>query len=370
MRIFVSEHLSSGACPEIPLEHSLMREGFAMVAALIEDFESLPNVAVSTTIDARFAHDSVRVSGDIRLVATAEQEHLCFDELAREADAVLIIAPETDRLLEQRVRQVLERHPSVRSLNCDGEAIALCGDKRKLPEQLEPGGLSAIPSATPDFAATGKLPFEFPIVIKPRFGAGCEKTYGIESAVRWSRFRQSFLSRNPSAEAQSWIVQPLIRGVALSSAALFREDGLLLAALPPGRQNIERRGASLYYRGGTIPWQSSDFESVARQSEAVFRALAERLPGLNGYVGIDWIWNEEDRRLHLVEINPRLTTAYLGYRRLFGNQIAAAWLDGKTPWGTCPDELIRFGVDGLIPQSVSKISAEHLESMPPGGFVR
>src|SRR5690606_33405771 len=61
------------------------------------------------------------------------------------------------------------------------------------------------------------------------------------------------------------------------------------------------------------------------------RALVNRVgqanPGLAGYVGVDMILVDGDpQRPVIVEINPRLTTSYLGYARLYGPAFAARLL--------------------------------------------
>jgi predicted ATP-grasp superfamily ATP-dependent carboligase len=52
------------------------------------------------------------------------------------------------------------------------------------------------------------------------------------------------------------------------------------------------------------------------------------VPGLRGYVGVDLIVPDDnpDRPI-VVEINPRLTTSYIGYRRLTDDNLAARMLD-------------------------------------------
>jgi predicted ATP-grasp superfamily ATP-dependent carboligase len=50
--------------------------------------------------------------------------------------------------------------------------------------------------------------------------------------------------------------------------------------------------------------------------------VADALPGLRGFVGIDLIWNEE-RGPVLIEVNPRVTTAYVGLSRRLGRNLAA-----------------------------------------------
>lgn len=353
MRIFVSEYLTSGACPGISLDSSLMREGRLMAEALLADLESLGDVQTLTTRDTRFAIDTSNTGRLTFRAATPDEERELFDALTCEADAVLNIAPETGNLLEDRVRRAAEISDPARILNCRCDAIADCADKLTLPRRLDSLAMSVVPAAPIDFTEIQHSPFEFPVAVKPRFGAGCEETYCIESDKTWTRLLASILDRPPDVELHNWIVQPFVRGVSLSSVALFRSDGSLKEVLPLGRQNIHRTKSQLSYRGGTIPWVCPDNSKATEQNETFFAQLAGVLPGLRGYVGIDWIWDETTQQLHLVEINPRLTTSYLGYRELYGTQIAAALLDDERdqPLEQYTVDCIRFDVEGRLVRS-------------------
>ena len=56
------------------------------------------------------------------------------------------------------------------------------------------------------------------------------------------------------------------------------------------------------------------------------------IPGLAGYIGFDLILTPDSRRLVVVEANPRLTTAYLGYRELAKENLAIRMLQlGRRP---------------------------------------
>jgi tyramine---L-glutamate ligase len=350
MRIFVSEFLTSGACPEVPLDSSLMREGKLMADALLEDLEALDGVQTLTTRDTRFDVDANRPSRQTFRARSSDEARTLFDDLVRNADAVMIIAPETDDLLENRVRRVAERAAHIRLLNCESETIARCADKLTLPEFLDELAIPVVSAAPIDFENRANIPFEFPVVVKPRYGAGCEETYCIETEQVWNRVLGSIHARRSGFDSRNWIVQPFVPGVSLSSVAVFRSDGSLNAVLPLGQQIIRRDDVQLSYRGGSIPWHSAGSAEAAPQNEMFFTELGPRLPGLRGYVGADWIWDDVQQRLHLVEINPRLTTSYLGYRELYGTQLAASLLEDEIerPFESNGGDRIQFDVEGTI----------------------
>src|SRR5438094_908252 len=103
MRVFIYELLSAGGLgPDAPA--SLRREGWAMLAAVAEDFACLPDIHVSTLLDQRCpeppGHHCRRID--------PAQEPATFRDCAARADATLVIAPEFDDLLLERTCWVLE----------------------------------------------------------------------------------------------------------------------------------------------------------------------------------------------------------------------------------------------------------------------
>ena len=50
------------------------------------------------------------------------------------------------------------------------------------------------------------------------------------------------------------------------------------------------------------------------------------LPGLAGFVGFDLIASKGEPRVRILDANPRLTTSYVGYRRLTHENLAARML--------------------------------------------
>src|SRR5690606_13258227 len=99
--VFVYELITGGglyALPDSPApSSSLLREGSAMLAAVVEDFAAL-GIEVSTLRDARLPA-SVLPRTRQKIVEDVAQERSAFEKAARQADTVLVIAPEFDGLL-------------------------------------------------------------------------------------------------------------------------------------------------------------------------------------------------------------------------------------------------------------------------------
>ena len=59
----------------------------------------------------------------------------------------------------------------------------------------------------------------------------------------------------------------------------------------------------------------------------ILRRAIETIPGLRGFVGVDYVWEPTRREVTILEINPRPTTSYVGFRLLLPpGCLAGAWL--------------------------------------------
>lgn len=308
MRLFVSEYVCSGAWPDPTLPESLAREGRAMLLALLEDAARKPEWDTHTTWDHRLGDFPLRgISAEA--VNRPAEEQAAFDRLAQECDATYVIAPELDDLLAQRCRRV--RDVGGTSLNSSTAAISLCSDKLRLARRLEEADIATLP--TEQLRSTTGTPADFPVVVKPRFGAGSQDTFLVETTRRFDEVRLRF-SDEP---ARQGIVQPFVKGMAVSIAVFIDGEGRATDVGPVVEQLLSVDGRFTYL-GGRISGNvgcGDAIRDLARDAVAV-------APGLRGYVGLDMLVPWQRREPLLVEINPRLTTSYIGYRAVTGENLA------------------------------------------------
>ena len=282
LNVFVLELVSSGYFGD-RIGESFRVEGRAMLEAVLEDFRRIPNVAAETIID------------------DPESLRAAFN---RPADAALCIAPEFDDLLWRFCEFI--RRPWMRSLNCDSQALRLCGDKWRFARHLQERGVPTIPARLIEFP---QRPAGFPCVVKPRDGAGSWLVRQVERRRDWPAIREEY----ESAGLTEALCQPVISGAACSLAALVR-PGFSPDVLPIAEQRLSQDG-KFQYLGGTIPAVLAT--PVAAAVRHVFQRTLDSITGLNGYVGCDVIIpHKNSKRPVIVELNPRLTTSYIGYRRL------------------------------------------------------
>ena len=114
------------------------------------------------------------------------------------------------------------------------------------------------------------------------------------------------------------MVQPFQPGMPASLSMLCRDGRAWL--LTVNRQNVSLSGGSFTYDGGIVGGMvpSPNLSDLAQ-------GVAAALPGLFGFVGVDFIAGPDGPAI--IEVNPRLTTSCVGLRRATGLNLAAAVLD-------------------------------------------
>ncbi len=279
-----------------------------MLAAIVEDFAAAAGRRIVTTLDHRLADGArerlLRGWATVHVAESPECERILFCKLAAESRSTFVIAPETAGELRERRRTV--DAVGGRFLGADERAIDLCADKLAFFEHLERHGVPTIPTVA-GTKFTNQFPF--PLVVKPYDGAGSQDTFLIRNAAGLAH------------ASSRTIVQPYVEGVNLSVAALVDAASGTLDVFPVGEQILAGDGG-FGYLGGCIPARVPVPHGVAPLIERVCRSI----PGLDGYIGFDLILESKTGVVRIVEANPRLTTAYIGYRVLCRENLAARLL--------------------------------------------
>jgi predicted ATP-grasp superfamily ATP-dependent carboligase len=283
-------------------------------------------VHVVTTWDARLGphpfHNVEVIVPERGLLSRRRQ----LDRLSQSCDATFLIAPEFDGILFDLCRSVETNGGTL--LSPGSAAVQRCADKLNLAARLEDAGVPTIPTrllswddASP--LETSNHVLHFPVVIKPRDGAGSQCNHLVKS---WDEFQRLRFFLGAEARKRGYIWQPYVAGQPVSVAVLVSQSCSEAQAFPVADQFLSDDGRFLY-RGGRIPARDIDEASI----QAAALAACHCVPGLRGYVGVDLIIPfDEPSRPIVVEINPRLTTSYLGYRALALENLAERMLPGQT----------------------------------------
>ena len=289
MKVFIFEYVCGGGFQDGSPPPDLLRQGREMLQAALMDFSRLPDsVQVYTLIEERFAFD---LPEGVQCRNPAGSWHDAWLGLVRQCDAVLVVAPEGERQLELLCSEVLEEDR--KSLNCSLEAIRLTADKWALNRHLQASGIPAVDTQV--WIPAEPLPARG--VIKPRYGAGCEETFVLDTA-----------SDMPALDPESpWVWQPWVPGEAVSLSLLAGEGEA--EVLSCNRIHCENREGRLHVHGIETGGLDGDLQ-FREAAQVVASRVVAAVPGLRGYVGVDGMWQEGS--LTVLEINPRLTLTYAG----------------------------------------------------------
>ncbi|MDO9314656.1 MAG: ATP-grasp domain-containing protein [Burkholderiaceae bacterium] len=314
-RVFLIEYLSASALDRRDGAAAELRaEGLAMREALRDDLAAMPNVALSVATDrADDPFDADDTSPTHRVCALPGEA--LSDFVARQSplhDLVWVVAPETGGLLAA----LHEAVPSHRWIGCDGRAIRLASSKQATLARLLAHGIK-----TPlDFAAGVAVRHW---VVKPDDGAGSVRTrrHGDRSSAQADRQQREQRGETTSLE-------PWVDGDAMSLSLLVRGDGVDLLAVNRQRLAINAGGAVSL---SAVDIAVTDIDAVQHAAlEQTARAVCAAIPGLGGFVGIDLVWHAEHGPV-VIEVNPRVTSAYVGMSAALGRNLAADILAAHTP---------------------------------------
>jgi len=261
-----------------------------------------------------------------------------FDRLVASCDHTLLIAPETDAVLQRLAARVAS---SGRLLSPSADAIACCSDKYQLSRLLAEAGVpTPVTSRLEEVrnAQSGNTErFAFPLIVKPIDGAGSDGCRLVDNPADLERLHGSGL-----------VAQPLVAGRAVSVCLLCA--GSDVECLVAGEQQL---GESFAYLGGAMPLRSPWQDRAFRLARAGVECVAKQVGSIHGLIGVDLVLSDDPagRGDCLIEINPRLTTSYVGLRYLSRTNLADAMLraaEGQMTSVVLKNESVKFNSDGLL----------------------
>lgn len=219
-----------------------------------------------------------------------------------QADEALIIAPESDSLLYDLT--LLIEASDCENLGSSSRAVKISSDKIETAKAL--GKLSP---TTREIGEQGKM--DFPIIAKPRSGVSGE---GV------------FLAKEESDLLElstDYILQEHVPGQAMSASMLIGKEINLISI------NTQEFSHDFNYSGATLP-------ASTRDPEPIYKA-AEKIKGLHGYVGVDFIETGEEPLI--IEVNARPTTPIIAFEATYGMNISKMILDNHHDRPIAPVEM-------------------------------
>lgn len=277
-----------------------------MLNALLTDFGRMRNIEVSIVraMSAPILQPPACVS--VHYVDSADAESM-VQNCMQEADAVWPLVPESDGLLSRISTKILDENRLL--LGSRPSAVALTTSKHATSLALAHAGVPVVDSYFP----WEKLPEGFGAwVAKPDDGAGCTDTHLFSS-------RAAALAWVAERKETRYILQPFIQGRHCSLSLICGSDDIVLLSLNDQRMVVSDN--QLHYMGSMV----NNIDDPDSRLAAFARSVVAAIPGLWGYVGIDFIMSAAGPVV--LEINPRMTTSHAGLHDSMGCNPAELVMD-------------------------------------------
>jgi predicted ATP-grasp superfamily ATP-dependent carboligase len=312
-RVFVYEYLSGGGWQGARTDDGmdLLAQGRAMRDAIIGDLATIAGVATTYATSTEDATPALATAVASPISPRRGESALAFvGRYAARHDRVWVVAPETDGILADLRRRVGD----ARWIGCSADSIRIASSKRATAQRLR---TFAIPTTRGADAGIAEGNAAVRWVVKPDDGAG-----GCNTRVHATRAGALADRDRRATSADGATVEVWEEGDPLSVSLVCGVDHVELLSVNRQRIEVADDGA-VHYRGVDvdIPREASRDAVLAALARDVVRAL----PGLAGYVGIDVVMRPDGVPV-VIEVNPRVTCAYVGLSRALGRNVGSAIL--------------------------------------------
>ena len=310
MRLLIYEHVSGGGFSDEPISSNVLSEGFGMLRTLISDFKAAGHY-VTTLLDSRLARLNPPIGADCTVpVFSSREVQVAIRKISESADAAYVIASETEGVLQSLVESV--EQTGVASLNCPASTIGKVVDKAVLQASLRKLGVPtpetimfSVADGVEEIkrAVHGRL--NFPLIFKPSNDVGC---CGLSVVKNENQVAGAVSKIKRESSSKRFVAQELIKGAAASVSLVSTGSDALSISLNRQDVTIGAPDAISSYNGGLVPFD----HPLRPRAFAVAEKIVKSFRSLRGYVGVDLILTEEEAVA--IEVNPRLTTSYIGLR--------------------------------------------------------
>ncbi|HIP16863.1 MAG TPA: ATP-grasp domain-containing protein [Methanothermococcus okinawensis] len=265
MNILLFEY-AMGSNEEV--EPYILQEGKLMFERLLRDFLK-SGFSITTLLNKKYkniykSHKNLNIYFPENDPIMALKEIIDIEN--GNIDGVLIIAPENDGILYNLTRLIEKEN--ILNLGSHSYGIKVAGNKYNTYQKIKD---------------TVKVPKTLPLkkyIIKEIDGCG---------------------GSNQLVFNEKYIIQEYIEGNSYSTSFIVQEDRIYPLSL---NRQCYKEGK---YLGGEININHPLKDKIIEES---IKAL-KRIEGLNGYVGVD-IMLDNEKNIYVLEVNPRITTSIVG----------------------------------------------------------
>lgn len=320
---------------------SLTLEGRAMIEGLIKDLDGLDDMdvhyLVSENVEINLTPLNTESNSRNGCAPLEIKEDLFswLDKHVKNYDACLPLAPEEHFILHDLTQKIETNQ--VKVIGSASDAVLICSNKLLTYNLLK----DRFP-----FIETQKIFFsdlkqyktffneERKMVVKPADGVSCQ---GVEIVQSYRDFIKASARAKRLTQLPYFLLQDFADGISASVSVL--SNGKTALPLSLNLQNVDVDSGEISYNGGMVPFE----HELSAEAKVIAKNAVESIEGLKGYVGVDVILgeNEDEDRVKIIEINPRLTTPYVVLREIINFNLTGAIIASAD--GALPSEVVLNG---------------------------
>jgi len=283
-----------------------------MLEAVLTDLLEMGVTDIITTRDDRLD----ALSLPVKQIAIGEDLYSTWKSCMNDVDAVLIIAPESEDVL-YNLTLMAEQSDSY-LLGCSSISVQTASSKLRTADLLSKNKIPCIKTSSLEDKSTPESQNGW--VIKPDDGVGAEDCYFCADIKALDRLKESICTEN-------FVIQEYVPGIPASLSMICYQGKAQLLACNKQEFSFDKgkgKLKGLVVNGLLDQW-------------AVFDTIVQDIAGADkelwGYIGVDLIVTETGPVV--VEINPRMTTSYVGLRESLAlnpaELIVSIWQNGAIP---------------------------------------
>lgn len=308
-------------------------EGKAILEGLLEDLNYRNRdylISENSSINSNKGNtESGRKCNPINM---NENLFLWLDRNIENYDACFPIAPEEELILYHLTKKIEDK--GIKVIGSSSDAVLTCSDKFMTYNSLQ----NSFP-----FIKTDKVLFSDlkgyksifngeKMVVKPADGVSCSGVYVVRS---YAEFIKASVKVKRVTKLPYFILQKFVDGQSTSVSLL--SNGETAIPLSLNLQKIQLDNGEVCYAGGKVPFK----HKLSPNAKEIAKNVVETINGLKGYLGVDLILDNNTNEVHILEVNPRLTTSYVALRNILNFNLGEAIMEAVE--GKLPSEIMING---------------------------
>ena len=313
---------------------SITAEGHGMLYGLLDDLKDLKTHHLISDVS------EIENSESVSVVLNDDIEKW-LNKNIHNYDACLPIAPEENNILYDLTRIIEEQ--GVEVIGSSSYAVKLTTNKFDTYNILK-DKFPIIKTEQVYFNDSDRKISEYEVyyhnlvknssskVVKPADGVSCS---GVTVVNSFNEFMKAHDNLKMFTKLPYFIIQEYIQGINVSVSLLSNGDSAVPLSL--NFQDVRLNSGEIKYSGGMVPLKHT-LSEIAMETA---KNAVESIDGLKGYIGVDMILDTAIDKVHIVEINSRLTTPYVALRSIVNFNLGEAILNSVH--GELPSEIILNG---------------------------